>query len=153
MKNIAYILSLLALCLCSCSKLQHEVRLVPDEIAVNTLSLNEDEAKISVDFDVINSSDTQPTISAEVEILCDGHKIESKSQDIAVTDTTAMSFTFEIANPELTTDDSRTDYQARITLKDGWSVLDECDKTFDLRAREFIACARPRLQFMSGADH
>lgn len=135
--NLTFLIGLF----CSCSH-EHNgpIHVDPEAIAVNAIDINEDEATVSVDFDVINATGETKSINAEVEILL-GHKtIDTQAQDFEAADTTALSFSFDIPNPDLTTWNDSTTYQARIKLKSGWKVLDEYDKDFELRANEFISC-------------
>ncbi len=134
-------ITLVLLLLSSCSH-DHKgpIHVDPNAMAVNALDVNENEATVSVDFDVINASGETKTVNATVEIMQDHKTIGTQMQDFEASDTTALSFSFDIPNPDLSTWNLCTTYQARIKLKSGWKTLDEFDKDFELRANEFISC-------------
>ncbi len=150
--------------LASCQHVVEGVAYVdPGPVAVNTLSVNDDQATVSVDFDVIKESAEPLSVECIVDILYNDDKILEKEQEIELSDTTALSIQFTISNPVLTNryseldeeadNEPGPDYWAKITLKSGHKTYDTLMLPFALTVRDFISASEPRHDRMPGRWH
>lgn len=119
--------------------LTSDVYIDREAIFINTPKINEDEAIIDVDFDVINMASDKKKITAIVEINKEDKSIDKLTQKVELQDTTALSFTFSIPCPDLWTPEVPDTYIAKIILKSGFRILDEQEHSFELRTNDFIS--------------